>query len=164
MWALSPGFMAGMASDRHAVVATMPITASPSPECANAVPYAARGAMTDEWLAIFKLLWTERDPEYHGTYYRFSGIQFWPKPVQQPSIPIWVGGHTRRALRRSQWPPPLNGAVLGVAHPLPPGLSSPRPPCAPSAARLRVAGGVTPLLVGPAPRFGLSRSLELPAP
>ena len=65
------------------------------------VPYAARGAMTDEWLAIFKVLWTERDPAYHGTYYRFSGIQFWPKPVQQPSIPIWVGGHTRRALRRT---------------------------------------------------------------
>ena len=61
------------------------------------VPYAARGAVTDEWLAIFKVLWTERDPAYHGTYYRFSGIQFWPKPVQQPSIPIWVGGHTRRA-------------------------------------------------------------------
>jgi len=33
--------------------------------------------------------------------YHFSGIQFWPKPVQQPSIPIWVGGHTRRALRRT---------------------------------------------------------------
>ena len=65
------------------------------------VPYAARGAMTDEWLDIFKILWTERDPEYHGTYYRFSGIQFLPKPVQQPSIPIWVGGHTRRALRRT---------------------------------------------------------------
>jgi alkanesulfonate monooxygenase SsuD/methylene tetrahydromethanopterin reductase-like flavin-dependent oxidoreductase (luciferase family) len=29
------------------------------------VPYAARGAMTDEWLAIFKVLWTERDPAYH---------------------------------------------------------------------------------------------------
>jgi len=65
------------------------------------VPYAARGAMTDEWLDIFKMLWTERDPAYHGTYYRFAGIQFWPKPVQQPSIPIWVGGHTRRALRRT---------------------------------------------------------------
>ena len=38
------------------------------------VPYAARGAMTDEWLDIFRILWTERDPAYHGTYYRFSGI------------------------------------------------------------------------------------------
>ena len=31
----------------------------------------------------------------------FAPVCFEPKPVQQPRIPIWVGGHTRRALRRT---------------------------------------------------------------
>ncbi len=63
--------------------------------------YKDRGPMTDEFLEIFKVLWTESDPVYQGKWYQFDGIQFYPKPVQQPHIPIWVGGHTRAALRRT---------------------------------------------------------------
>ena len=65
------------------------------------VPYAERGPMSDEFIQIFKTLWTEPDPVFHGRFYQFEGIQFYPKPVQRPHIPIWVGGHTRRALRRT---------------------------------------------------------------
>ncbi len=64
------------------------------------VPYAERGAMSDEFLQIFQVLWTQAHPEFHGKYYDIEGIQFYPKPVQQPRIPIWVGGHSRPALRR----------------------------------------------------------------
>ena len=64
------------------------------------VPYADRGPMSDEFLEIFRVLWTQADPEYHGRCYDIEGIQFYPKPVQQPHIPIWVGGHSRPALRR----------------------------------------------------------------
>ena len=63
--------------------------------------YAERGAVTDEFLEIFKVLWTEPYPEFHGRFYDIDGIQFYPKPVQKPSIPIWVGGHTKAALRRT---------------------------------------------------------------
>ena len=65
------------------------------------VPYAERGAMSDEYLQIFRTLWTQADPEFHGRYFDIEGIQFYPKPVQQPHIPIWVGGHSRAALRRT---------------------------------------------------------------
>ena len=65
------------------------------------VPYAERGPMSDEYLQIFKCLWTEADPEYHGRFRSFDGIKFYPKPVQKPHIPIWVGGHTKRAIRRT---------------------------------------------------------------
>ena len=65
------------------------------------VPYADRGPMTDEFLAIFNALWTEEIPDFQGKYYQIDGIYFEPKPIQQPRIPIWVGGHTRRALRRT---------------------------------------------------------------
>ena len=63
------------------------------------VPYAARGAMTDEWLDIFKILWTERDPEYHGTYYRFSGIQFW-NPFSDQTIRAHFFHSARRRASR----------------------------------------------------------------
>ena len=65
------------------------------------VPYAERGPMSDEFLQIFKTLWTEDNPVFHGRFYQIDGIQFYPKPVQKPHLPIWVGGHTRRALRRT---------------------------------------------------------------
>ncbi len=65
------------------------------------VPYSERGPMTNEWLEIFANLWAEDEPAYEGKYYSYDGIYFNPKPVQQPRIPIWVGGHTRRALRRT---------------------------------------------------------------
>ena len=65
------------------------------------VPYDQRGPMSDEFLQIFKILWTEPNPEFHGKFYNIDGIQFYPKPVQKPHLPIWVGGHTRRALRRT---------------------------------------------------------------
>ena len=65
------------------------------------VPYSERGPMTNEWLEIFTNLWSEQEPVYSGNYYSYDGIFFEPKPVQQPRIPIWVGGHTRRALRRT---------------------------------------------------------------
>ena len=65
------------------------------------VPYAERGPMSDEFLQIFKVLWTEAEPVFHGRFYQIEGVRFYPKPVQKPSIPIWVGGNSRRALRRA---------------------------------------------------------------
>jgi alkanesulfonate monooxygenase SsuD/methylene tetrahydromethanopterin reductase-like flavin-dependent oxidoreductase (luciferase family) len=45
-------------------------------------------------------LWTQDTPEYSGPYCTFSDIIFQPKPAQQP-LPIWVGGQSRAALRRT---------------------------------------------------------------
>jgi probable F420-dependent oxidoreductase len=65
------------------------------------VPFAERGAMTDEHLAAMQELWTTPAPSFAGTYTRFDGIVFAPRPVQQPHPPIWVGGHSKAALRRT---------------------------------------------------------------
>jgi probable F420-dependent oxidoreductase len=62
--------------------------------------YAERGAVTDEYLLLFKELWTKDDPEFRGKYVQVSGIGFQPKPVQRPHPPIWIGGHSGPALRR----------------------------------------------------------------
>ena len=65
------------------------------------VPFAERGAMTDEYLQAMQELWTSREPSFAGKYTQFSGLTFEPKPVQKPHPPIWVGGHGRASLRRA---------------------------------------------------------------
>jgi probable F420-dependent oxidoreductase len=65
------------------------------------VPFGERGAMTDEYLEAMQELWTKREPTFAGKYTQFSGITFEPKPIQKPHPPIWVGGHSRAALRRT---------------------------------------------------------------
>jgi probable F420-dependent oxidoreductase len=62
--------------------------------------YAERGAVTDEYLRLFKEVWTKDDVEFRGKHVQVSGIGFQPKPVQRPHPPIWIGGHSGPALRR----------------------------------------------------------------
>ena len=64
-------------------------------------PFAERGAITDETIAIMKELWTNEDPSYLGKYHSFSGMKFTPKPVQKPHIPIIIGGTSKAAIRRA---------------------------------------------------------------
>ncbi|MDE2581333.1 MAG: TIGR03619 family F420-dependent LLM class oxidoreductase [Rhodospirillales bacterium] len=64
-------------------------------------PFAARGAVTDEYLAAFLALWTQDRPRFEGAYTRFADLVLAPKPVQQPHPPIWVGGESPPALRRA---------------------------------------------------------------
>ena len=64
-------------------------------------PFEERGAVTDEYIRAFKELWTEDDPQFEGKYISFDNISFLPKPVQKPHPPIWVGGESRPALRRT---------------------------------------------------------------
>jgi alkanesulfonate monooxygenase SsuD/methylene tetrahydromethanopterin reductase-like flavin-dependent oxidoreductase (luciferase family) len=56
--------------------------------------------VTDEYIRIFRELWSADAPSFEGNYARFSDIVFEPRPVQQPSIPIWIGGEGDRALKR----------------------------------------------------------------
>ena len=67
----------------------------------DAPPFAERGAVTDEYLQAFIELWTQEAPSFDGRYVQFDDILFLPKPAQQPHPPIWIGGQSRRALRRA---------------------------------------------------------------
>ncbi|MGH8429404.1 MAG: LLM class flavin-dependent oxidoreductase, partial [Solimonas sp.] len=64
-------------------------------------PFAERGAVTDEYIDTFRMLWTEKAPRFSGRYTRFDNIAFEPKPVQRPHPPIWVGGESGPAVRRA---------------------------------------------------------------
>ena len=60
-----------------------------------------RGAVSDEHLRVIRELWTNREPEFHSEHYHLSGVVFSPQPEQQPHPPIWIGGVSRRAIRRA---------------------------------------------------------------
>ncbi|MCH8076998.1 MAG: LLM class F420-dependent oxidoreductase [SAR324 cluster bacterium] len=60
-----------------------------------------RGARTDEYIRIMRNLWSEETPSFEGRFHQYANLEFSPKPVQAGGIPIWVGGHTGRALRRA---------------------------------------------------------------
>ena len=64
-------------------------------------PFADRGRVSDEYLKLLKELWTNPTPTFHGEYFHFDQVTFSPMPVQQPHPPIWIGGRTRRAVRRA---------------------------------------------------------------
>lgn len=65
------------------------------------VDFKERGHLTDEQLQIMNLLWKEEKPRFEGRYYRFGEVAFYPKPVQKPRIPVWIGGEGSRAQRRA---------------------------------------------------------------
>ncbi len=63
--------------------------------------FPERGRLSDEQLDLLKVLWKDERAAFSGTHYRFDNIAFAPKPLQQPRIPIWVGGEGARAQRRA---------------------------------------------------------------
>lgn len=65
----------------------------------GAPPFAERGAVTDEFMAVCRELWTSDAPSFDGKYVQFKDVLFPPKPPG--AIPIWVGGESGPALRRT---------------------------------------------------------------
>ncbi|MBE9374614.1 LLM class F420-dependent oxidoreductase [Saccharopolyspora sp. HNM0983] len=61
---------------------------------------ATRGALMDERIRAMREIWTAEQAEFHGRHVDFAPIYAWPKPVQQPHPPIYVGGESERAIAR----------------------------------------------------------------
>ncbi len=62
-------------------------------------PYEQRGAWTDEAIRIMRACWRDERVSFRGRFFSFPEIGFAPRPANG-SIPIWIGGHTPRAMRR----------------------------------------------------------------
>jgi probable F420-dependent oxidoreductase len=67
----------------------------------QAPDFAERGKVTDEYIKAFIELWSNPKPKFAGKHVRFYNILLEPKPVQKPHPPIWVGGESGPALRRT---------------------------------------------------------------
>jgi probable F420-dependent oxidoreductase len=78
--------------------------------------YHTRGRDTDEALELLRTAWSEEQPvSFHGNKYVLDKVYFSPGPYQNRRIPIWMGGVTDPALRRTgrfadTWFPHLFGA------------------------------------------------------
>jgi probable F420-dependent oxidoreductase len=70
-------------------------------EAIDAPPFEQRGKVTDEYIAAFRELWTKEHPKFSGEFVTFDNVTFAPKPAQKAGIPIWVGGESGPALRRT---------------------------------------------------------------
>lgn len=67
----------------------------------HAPDFDRRGAISDEYVEIFKKLWSPGPVEHHGAWYDFAPLRAEPLPVQKPHPPIWIGGHSKAAIRRT---------------------------------------------------------------
>jgi probable F420-dependent oxidoreductase len=64
------------------------------------VPFADRNDRTDDAIRALRASFGRPEPVYDGPCYRFGGMVIDPCGVQE-DLPIWVGGRTRRSLRRA---------------------------------------------------------------
>jgi probable F420-dependent oxidoreductase len=62
--------------------------------------FVRRWKLARERVEAMKAIWANAEAEYHGELVDFDPIWSWPKPVQKPHPPIYMGGHGRRALTR----------------------------------------------------------------
>jgi probable F420-dependent oxidoreductase len=63
-------------------------------------PFEDRGVRADDALVALRASLSREQPAYHGSHYDYDGLVVRPCAVQ-PRVPLWVGGRTRRSLRRA---------------------------------------------------------------
>lgn len=60
-----------------------------------------RGKRTTEALIAIKRLWSEDKVTMKGTHFELDEAVCWPKPIQKPNPPIWIGANANAALKRA---------------------------------------------------------------
>lgn len=63
------------------------------------IPYRERGRRMTEMLEAITALWAGDHVTYEGRHYQFQDLSIFPKPVQRPHPPIWIGGGTQPSAR-----------------------------------------------------------------
>jgi probable F420-dependent oxidoreductase len=64
------------------------------------IDFKDRVQYTRESILAMKELWTKNESEYHGKLIDFPPVMCFPKPVQKPHPPIFLGGSAKNVLRR----------------------------------------------------------------
>jgi probable F420-dependent oxidoreductase len=62
--------------------------------------FEGRGAIADDAMAALRASLSAPNPRYSGTHFAYDDLVVEPHAVQ-PRVPLWVGGRTRRSLRRA---------------------------------------------------------------
>ncbi len=59
-----------------------------------------RNELTDEAIRAMTAAWSGEEIRYEGEGFTAAGNQMLPRPVQSPRPPLWIGGNSRKAMRR----------------------------------------------------------------
>src|SRR5262245_8828316 len=83
------------------------------------VDFDERNDLLDEALVAIRRAWAEDGVHLRGRHFDVRGHTMLPRPVQSPHPPIWVGGNSKRAIRRAVdhaegWTPMPNPRALGA--------------------------------------------------
>lgn len=62
--------------------------------------FPRRWTQTREAILAMKSLWTQVESEYHGSYYDFPPVYSFPRSVQRPHPPVYLGGMARNVFSR----------------------------------------------------------------
>ena len=65
------------------------------------VPLEERNELADEALEVMVESWRGRDVRFKGRHFIARGNTALPRPAQRPHPPLWVGGNSKRAIRRA---------------------------------------------------------------
>ena len=65
------------------------------------VDFALRNDLFDETIDVLRRAWTGEPVSYDGTGFTARDVTVQPPPAQRPGPPIWIGGNSRRAIRRA---------------------------------------------------------------
>lgn len=65
------------------------------------VPRNERGSRANESIELIRELWSGEPVTHHGRHFNLDDIRMAPPPVQRPGPPIWVGGRSEAAARRT---------------------------------------------------------------
>ena len=60
-----------------------------------------RAGRTDEMIVLMRRLWTEENVTFTGKYFSVEDVTIMPRPWQKKGPPIWIGGRSEAALRRT---------------------------------------------------------------
>ena len=67
---------------------------------ASNIPFEQRGRRADEFIRLLKSIWSDETIEFNGQFYTIPPSKIGPKPVQEPHLPIYLGGSSRDTFSR----------------------------------------------------------------
>src|SRR5262245_2128788 len=81
------------------------------------IPREESRARFEEAAEVVLKAWTNERFNHDGRFWHFKDVPVYPRPVQQPTPPIWVAGHSPESLG---WAGRHGFNIMTVAHPFPP--------------------------------------------
>jgi probable F420-dependent oxidoreductase len=67
---------------------------------ASNIPFEQRGRRADEFVRLLKSIWSDEITEFNGQFYTVPPSKIGPKPVQEPHLPIYLGGSSPNTFSR----------------------------------------------------------------